>query len=402
MQREYFFAQRLDDIALSQLALRRLQAEGKGWSNLISMAGAEPAFAPPPGVEVAFAEVVERGYTNYSPVSGYRDFIGLIQAKLKRNNDIEVACEQILCAPGAAAALHVLLTALVDPGDEVLIQDPCWDHYPNMIRLLGGRPKRFRMVNDENGHFAPDTEHLKSLVSPKTRVILVNTPLNPCGAVLTREEIASVIEIADSNGLVLISDEAYESFIYGDREHISPASLSENAVTIHSFSKGFAVPGVRLAYISGPKTIIETARTVSLYSFLLTSSPAQYIGAAILRSDYETYTYQLREFCQSRMKSLHRRLNEVAGIRCGEPEGGLYLTPVLEIPGMTSEDVADRLFHEQHVISMPGGFCGRQLNDRLCLFYVLEEPVLAEAARRISEAVMRWTDVLLRERGTAN
>jgi aspartate aminotransferase len=383
-QSEFLLARRLDEIGLSPLASLRLQSVQKGWADLISMAGAQLPFPPPPGVDAAFAEVIEGGYTNYSPLSGYRDFVRLLQAKLKRMNSIDVACNQIHCMPGATAALHILLMALLDPGDEVLIQDPCWDHYPHMIRLAGGRPKRFRMVHEDNGHFTLDTDHLISLLSPKTRVLLVNTPLNPCGSVLTQQEIASLIEVADANDLVLISDEAYESFILGDRKHISPASLYQDAVTIHSFSKSFALPGLRLAYISGPTSIVDAARTVSLYSFLVTSSPAQHIGAAILRSDYEAYAHKLREFCVAQMRSLHRQLNSVAGIRCEEPEGGLYLTPVMEIPGMTSVDIAHRLFHEQHLISLSGESSGQQLSDRLCLFYALEETVLEEAVHRIS------------------
>src|SRR5262249_40366085 len=154
----------------------------------------------------------------------------------------------------------------------------------------------------------PDFDHLRMQITPRTRVALVNTPLSPCGAVLRKGEAEALVEMLDAHDITLISDEAYETFVFGDHVHLSPARIQPTAVTVHSFSKTFALPGRRLAYIPAPPPIVEAVRISSLYSFLVTSSVAQSVGLGILADDHEAYTAAARRTCAARLEFLRSQL----------------------------------------------------------------------------------------------
>jgi aspartate/methionine/tyrosine aminotransferase len=370
-------------LQLSALANCRSYAQRRGWTDVIPMAGAEIAFPAPPAVSTALERVVSDGFIRYGPVPGHADLLALLRDKLRRVNRIEASQEQVCCTPGSVSALHILLMVLIDPGDEVLIQDPCWDHFPEMIRLAGGRPKRFRMVGDGRGHFEPDFDHLQAQITPATRVALINTPLNPCGAVLRREEAHTLVEILDAHGIALISDEAYESFVFGDHVHFSPGEISPGAVTVHSFSKSFAVPGLRLASICAPPAINAAVRAACLYAHLVTSSVAQCVGLGILSSAYMSYVTAIRQCCTSRLAFLQRGLEASGLFRCRPLEGGLYLPATPLLADVAPSELTTRLFHDAHVIALPGATSGAMLDQDVCFFFGLEERVLAEGLERV-------------------
>jgi aspartate aminotransferase len=360
------------------------RAAAAGWSDTIHMAGGEPRFPPPPGALEALKQASVDDLTKYSGFLGRDDLLAAIRHKLSTANGIDTGKVDVICTPGGSSALYLALLSVIEPGCEVLVQDPCWEHYLSIVRLLGAKPVRFKMARDGN-RLALDPQEIRRAITPRTRAILVNTPLNPSGDVLTRRECEDLVEVAKAARLPLIVDEEYEAFIYGGRKHISPASLDPSVITLHSFSKSFALTGIRLGYISGPPAVIEAARRASLYSHMYPPSPSQVMALGALSGDWRGYIKTVSDLYQAKVARFRSALKGLPGVQVPEPEGGLYLFPRFE--GPQADEMANILVDKHHLLCVPGHVAGENGARHIRFFIGVPDEAIDEAAARIGRAV---------------
>jgi aspartate aminotransferase len=372
--------------SLEQSKVSRIleRAAASGWTDIIPMAGGEPRFDLPAGALEVLRESGPDLLTKYSPFMGYADLLELIRVKLDTLNGIQVGADQVICVPGGSSALFCALRALVDEGDEVIVQDPCWEHYPNIVRLVGGVVRRLPMLFD-GGRYVPDLDRLKSLVNPRTKAVLLNTPLNPCGAVLTRAEAEGILAITEPAGVAVVCDEEYETFIHGPHEHFSMGAISDTVVTLHSFSKSFAMTGIRLGYVSGPAEVIQLVKRLALYSHMYPPSPSQRMAFGVLSGDYRAYLEGVRAEYTRKMERLRTGLAGIEGVECWRPEGGVYLFPRIDAPGDTP--ASELLIEQLHVLCVPGEGSGEQGRGHVRLFFGVPDPMLDDASARIASAL---------------
>jgi len=380
------FSSKIEKIECSEVSKLTQIVSENNWTDVITMAGGEPQYKP---YEVCINKLEDSllaGYNKYPPFGGYKSLLKKINTKLFDKNNILVNDKEIYIVPGGASAIYTSLLTVLDDGDEVLIQDPCWEHYPNIIRLAGGVPKQFNMIEEEN-HYSFDWVHLEQCITDRTKVILINTPLNPCGSIINNKEAEKLIEIAKKYDLIIISDEEYEDFVYTKNEWISPASISTNVITLHSFSKGFALTGIRLAYLSGPREFIDRLHKTSLYSFMFPSSISQYIVEQVLSNDYKSYLEKYRKYMMERMLFIYKGISEIEGLKCRMPEAGLYLFISVNELGISGYEFSQRLLYNQHLLTVPGEGSGNQGQGKIRVFIGLEFEILSEAIKRIKEEV---------------
>ncbi|MEI8365166.1 MAG: pyridoxal phosphate-dependent aminotransferase [Parachlamydiaceae bacterium] len=367
----------LEQIKLSSTSQIKQMAD-KRWTDTISLAGGEPRFEIPEGCLRAVLE--DDSATKYSPARGYPDLVQLIQQKLEKVNGIKVNEDQIICVTGGCNGIFSTLMALTNPGDEVLLPDPSWEYLSNMVTLARSVPKRFNYVF--NGHrYQPDWEDLKKQITPKTKAIIINSPLNPLGSVLTQQEIQSLSEICAHHGVWMISDEVAETYVFEGNKHLSPAATYDHVITIHSFSKSFALTGIRLGYVSGPKKVIDLIQRYTLFCNMYPPSPSQRIAHRILSSDYQSFMEEVRCTFERKMERFAKGLEGIEGIEFWKPEGGLFLFPKFTL--QTEKSLYEILIHEYHLLSVPGESFGAQGKNHLRLFYGVDETLIDQAIKRI-------------------
>jgi aspartate/methionine/tyrosine aminotransferase len=377
-------ADHIDGLEISAVARILQTAAEQGWSDAIPMAGGEPRFPFPPEARSALLDAPDDALTKYSPFLGSERLLECIGEKLQRLNGVDLRERATIAVPGGSYALFATLSVLVDPGDEVLIPDPCWEHYPSVVRAARGHPRRFPMVQ-EGGRETPDLGALEAAVTPRTKAVLVNTPLNPSGAVLTRDEIEGLAGICDRYDLALIADEEYETFVYAGGSHVSPGAVYDRAICLYSFSKSFALTGIRLGYVSAPPEIVELLRRFGLYTYMFAPSPSQAMAQAVLESDYVPYLRAVRDEYERKASGLAAALDRLPGVDCRMPEGGVYVFP--RIAGPDGESLGWSLIERAHVLCVPGEYAGARGRGHVRLFVGVPDEAIAAATDRIAALV---------------
>jgi aspartate/methionine/tyrosine aminotransferase len=379
------------ELPLSAVSKILERASAAQWEDVLPLAGGEPRFEPPQAVNNGLSGDLLNYWSKYSPFRGFQDLLEAIAQKLATTNRIVVDEERIICVPGGSAALFAAIRAVTDQGSEIFVSDPCWEHYLAIIALAGAQPIRFRMAFDR-GRYTPDLDSLIHGMSSRTRAILVNTPLNPCGAVLNSEEIDALLNVAERYGLWIIVDEEYEAFIHGNNRHVSPASIdSSHVITLQSFSKTFAMTGIRLAYVVAAREITDAVRRVCLYTHMYPPSPSQLIAKMLLSGDVASYMEQVRGYYEGKMLRLYNGLSSLPGISCWKPEGGVYLFPQVQLPfGKTA---ADELINKYHLLCVPGEVAGSMGSGHVRLFYGIADGQIDEAVNRIGDFVRQYATV---------
>ena len=342
---------------------KALAAEGK---EVFSFAAGEPDFDTPEHIKTAAAAALASGETKYAPVPGLPELRAASAAKLERDNGLTYLPEQVLLSCGAKHSLFNIIMALCDEDDEVVVPAPYWLSYPEMIRMASARPVfvRCREQND----FKMTAEEFEAAVTDRTKAVILNSPSNPIGAVYSRDEIEGVVEVAVRRGLYIIADEVYEKLIYDGAEHVSPGSLSREAldltVTINGFSKTYAMTGWRLGYCAGPLPLVKAASALQSHS---TSSPttfAQHGALAALEGPQECVNEMARAF-EERRTYLHGRLQSLPGVTCVKPIGAFYALPSIAGFGLDSVTFAERLLDAESVAVVPGAPFGAEGHIRL-------------------------------------
>ncbi len=379
-------------IAMSQKS-RELKAEGH---DVINMSVGEPDFDTPDHIKEAAISAIQSNYSHYSPVPGYPDLIAAIVDKFKRENNISFTDKQILVSSGAKHSLANVFLALVDKGDEVIIPAPYWVSYIEQVKLAEG--KNVIIETDIDAEFKISPEQLESEISPKTRVLLLNSPSNPTGSVYSKDELKALAEVLAKNDHVyVIADEIYEHINYaGKHESIAQfEEIKDRVVLINGVSKGFAMTGWRIGYLAAPEWLAKACIKLQGQMTSGASSIAQRASVAALTSDM-TPTYQMKEAFQKRRDMVLGLLNEIDGIKTNVPDGAFYVFPdVSHYFGKSngaetiqnSMDFCLYILNQAHVATVPGMAFGAPNNVRIS--YATSEANIREAMGRIKNALTK-------------
>jgi len=331
---------------------RTLRAAGR---DVITLAGGEPAFATPDHIVAATFAAIEDGATHYPPTRGIPLALEAIAAKMARENGVGLdPASQIIITPGAKWAIYLALAAVANPGDEILCLEPMWVSYPPMIALAGATPVPVSLSPADN--YTITAEKLRARVTERSKALMVNSPCNPTGRVLTRAEAEAVAEVALAHDLYVISDEIYEHLVFDDHEHLSLAALpgmAERTLTVNGLSKAYAMTGWRLGWLTGPPQIIALANKLSSQTVSMAANFSMHAAAAALNGPQDCVTDMVASY-EERRDFMVAALNAIEGVHCRNIEGAFYLFP--SFPGSERDSVAlaEALLEEGGIAGVPG------------------------------------------------
>ncbi len=351
--------------------------------DVISMSVGEPDFVTPWNIRQAAINSIELGETHYTSNSGTIRLRELIKRYLSERFSVEYGIDQMLVTVGASEALDLAFRALVEPGDEVLIPAPSYVSYEPSVRFSHGIP--VAVPTREKDGFVMKPEEIEKLITEKTKLMVIPYPNNPTGAVLDKEDISALKDIALKHDLFVIADEIYAELTYG-RRHISFAEgFEDRTLLINGFSKAFAMTGWRLGYAAGPKPVIAAMLKIHQYSMLCASIMSQRAGEEALinemNKDYSQITDMLRNYNRRRVY-LVDSLREM-GYPCYEPKGAFYVFPNITPSGLTSEEFCTRLLLKHHVACVPGTAFGKNGEGYIRCSYATSLESIREAVSRI-------------------
>ncbi len=345
-------------------------SEGK---DVVNFGVGEPDFDTPDHIKQAAIAAIQRGMTKYTPVTGTEELKVAIAEKFRADNGLEYQPSQIVVSAGAKHSLYNAFQVLCQEGDEVILPAPYWVSYLEQIKLAGGEPVVIK-TKSENG-FKVTPQELREKITPRTKLIIINSPSNPTGGVYSRRELEALGEILLEHGIGIISDEIYEKLVYDDVEHISIASLSkelqELTVVINGVSKAYAMTGWRIGYAAASPKIAKAMADLQSHSTSNPTSIAQAASVAALVGTQEPLSEMTKEFAKRRNYMLDR-LNSMPGVFCTRPGGAFYLFPDIgKLIGLKhngrqingAQDLAAILLEEAHVAVVPGVAFG----DDCCL-----------------------------------
>ncbi|KOG36180.1 MULTISPECIES: pyridoxal phosphate-dependent aminotransferase [Streptomyces] len=368
--------------------VQRLRRSGV---EVLDLSGGEPDFPTPEPVVAEAVSALESGDTHYTPSRGVPELLGAVADKLAVENGIHVdPATGVIVTPSAKQALFTALMTVLDPGDEVIVPTPAWVSYPAMAGLLGARAVSAELGAEDG--FRLSRRVLDGLVTDRTRALVVNTPANPTGHVLDREEAEEIVAFAVEHDLVLIVDEIYEKIVYDGRVHLSPASLpgaAERTLTVNGFSKAYAMTGWRLGYLAGPEPLISQALKVQEHTVSCAASFVQRGGVAALTRTADDVAAMLKEYAVRRDMTVSA-LDALPGVTCASPEGAFYAFADIRGTGLTSAAFAQRLLDEAAVTVAPGSAFGPGGEGYVRLSFAASREVLQGAAERLSRLAAQW------------
>ncbi len=305
-----------------------LQAEGV---DVVNFGAGEPDFDTPDNIKAAGIKAIEDGFTNYTAVPGIPQLRQAIVAKLKRENNLDYAENEIVVSCGGKHSFYNLAQALLDPGDEVIIPAPYWVSYPPMVSLAGGVPVVLETTQDEGFKLSP--EKLQAAITPKTRAVIINSPSNPTGAAYSEDELRALAEVAVKNSILLISDEIYEHIIYDGFIQLSPAELSpeikKHCIILNGVSKSYSMTGWRIGFTAGPAPLIAAMTKIQSQSTSNPTSISQMAAIEAYNGPQDYVVNVLTDFSERRAFII-KALNEIPGISCFNPQGAFYAFPNVE------------------------------------------------------------------------
>jgi aspartate/methionine/tyrosine aminotransferase len=364
---------------------RRLEAEGK---NIVHLEIGEPDFATPDNIVEAGISAMQNGYTHYTPASGIFEAREAVAGFVSRTLSTQVDPSEVVLVPGSKNVLLFTLLACIEPGDEVILPDPGYPAYESQVSFIGAVPKAVTLR--EESDFRMDLDELASLVTPKTRMLIINTPQNPTGGVLTAEDVDFVCDLAEKHDLLVVSDEIYSQLVYGFH-HVSPLSrpgMRERTVLMDGLSKSYAMTGWRLGYAVAPKALAAKLDQLMINSSSCAAGFTQMAAIEALSAPESAHAV-------SRMVKVfeHRRnlvvdgLNAIPGVRCNRPQGSFYAFPNIEGTGFDERELSDRLLSEAGVAVLPGTAFGEAGKGFIRLAYTQSEDELKRGLDRISDFI---------------
>jgi aspartate/methionine/tyrosine aminotransferase len=363
---------------------RALEAQGR---SMVYLQIGEPDFDTPAHVRDAAKRALDAGQTHYAPFAGIPALREAIAADASARKRFPVDPSQVFVTVGGKGVMLYAILGLVDPGDEVLVPDPGYPIYESLVRFVGGTPVPvpIRMAND----FRLDVGELASLVTPRTRGLVLNSPANPTGGVLTADDLAAIAALAIERDLWILTDEIYGRILYDGAEHVSIASLpgmAERTIVLDGFSKTFAMTGWRLGYAIVPPALRETYGQLIINTISCAPTFAQLGAVEALTGPQADVDAMVREF-RARRDLVVDGLNAIPGIECRRPVGAFYVFPSIAGTGLTGADMAERLLHEAGVCVLPGSAFGHHGDEHIRISYATSRENLLEALGRIRSFV---------------
>lgn len=349
----------------------------------ISLGVGEPDFQTPWDIRDAAIHSLEIGRTKYTANSGLRELREAIGEYTRRKYDLSYSEDEILVTVGGSEAIDLAIRALVCPGDEVIIPEPCYVSYDPITTLTGGVPVPVPCL--EENEFRITAEQIKAALSPRTKILVLGFPNNPTGAVLRHQDLVEIAEVLKDTNVTILSDEIYAELVYGI-QHESIAhipGMKERTVVVGGFSKTFSMTGWRLGYACGPLPLIKTMLKIHQSCIMAAPTTSQYAAITALR-DCDDDVEQMRKQYDLRRQYCVRKLNEM-GLKTFEPRGAFYVFPNITSSGMSSDEFCEKLLQEKHVAIVPGTAFGAAGEGFARISYAYSLDHLREAFRRMKE-----------------
>lgn len=333
--------------------------------DVLSFGAGEPDFDTPKHIVQAAVQALTEGKTRYTESNGLLELREALAAKLLIDNGLQYEPSQISVNCGAKHSCYNAIAATVNPGDEVIIPAPYWTSYPEMVRLVGGVPVIVETKRENGWKMTPD--EFEDAMSPLTKMIILNTPGNPTGAVYSKEELQAIADIAVGEDILILSDEIYEKLVYAGQSHVSIASLGKEVadltITINGFSKAYAMTGWRLGYTAAPKEIADAIDVLQSHTTSNPTTFAQYGAIAALQGDQQVVSDMRDEF-DVRRQYMMSRLSNIRNVKVMEPLGAFYFLVDIEAMGIKSVNFCEKLLSKQKVSAVPGQAFGADFTIR--------------------------------------
>ena len=367
----------------------------KAGRSIIHLELGEPDFHPAAPVVDAVRAAVAEGRDRYVATRGIPPLRSAIADYLKRTRRLDVSSEQVLVAPGCKMALALAMMALIEPGDEVLYPDPSFPIYPSFTRGLGAKAVPYALR--EENKFQPDLAEIAAKITPKTRMLIFNSPNNPTGTVFTDQAIEQIAALAKKHDLWVVADEIYARILFtGEYKSIwALPGMAERTVIIDGFSKSFAMTGWRLGYAVAQKHVIDALDMLVLNTFTCTAEFSQIAAIEALRDSTNAVPAMVAEY-QKRRDLFVGRLNRIPGFRCQPPDGAFYAWVNIEETGMPAEEVQRVLLEEAGVAGIAGAAFGAEGKNYLRFSLVSATHLLEDALERIQRVATRWRAAVAR------
>jgi aspartate aminotransferase len=365
---------------------KELEREGR---SIIHLELGEPDFHPSASVNEALKRAVDEGKDRYCAVSGVLALRQAIADYLHDTRKLRISADNTVIAPGCKIALFMAMMALVDPGDEVLYPDPGFPGYPSITLGLGGVPVPFEL--SERNDFQPDPDEIAAKITPRTKILISNSPGNPTGTVYTDEVQRQLAELAVKHDLLVLSDEIYARIIYGS-QYISLMNypgMQERTLIIDGFSKSFAMTGWRLGYAVAPPRIVPALEMLAVNSYTCVAEFSQYAAIEALKDREATTPRMVGEFRKRRGQFI-RDLNRVPGFRCAPPAGAFYAWVNVSEAGMSAEQLCRIMLEEAGVAAIPGAAFGAAGTNFIRFSFASSTATLQEAVERILRVSAAW------------
>ena len=340
---------------------KQLKKEG---NDVVIFGAGEPDFNTPENIKLAAKKAIDNNLTRYTPVGGIPELKKAVVDKFKRENNASYDVSEVLISCGGKHSLFNIAMAVLDKGDEAILPVPYWVSYEEVIKIAEAVPV-FCKTDDK---FKLTADMVEDKITKNTKLLVLNSPSNPSGAIVEPSEIRKIADLAIEHNFYVLSDEVYEHFIYGSSKHLSIASLNDEIrrVTIisNSVSKTYAMTGWRIGYTAGPKEIIKAMENLQSHSTSNPSNIAQYAALEALNGPQDSVRHMVHAF-DERRRFIYKKLNEIEGVSCVEPEGAFYAFPDVSTTGMNSMEFSSKLLDEALVAVVPGIAFGSGKHIRL-------------------------------------
>ncbi|MFQ5917991.1 MAG: pyridoxal phosphate-dependent aminotransferase [Candidatus Binatia bacterium] len=366
---------------------QQLDREGK---KVIHLEIGRPDFDTPVHIKQAATRALDEGVVHYTSNYGLPSLRSAIAEKLHRDNGLDYdPLSEIIVTAGANEGIFMALMATLNPGDEVLVPDPSWLNYFHCISMAGGRAVSVPLHEEDS--FKLDPEEVARAITPRTRMLIVVSPHNPTGAVLSKDDLKALASLACERNLLVLADEIYEKLVYDGAEHHSIASLPgmwERTLTVNGFSKAYSMTGWRLGYVAGPRELIDILIRVHQYTAVCATSFAQSGAVTAYQGRQDCVEDMRREFARRRTLILDR-LERMKDIECVHPDGAFYVFPSIQGLRRTSEEVAMQLLEDALIATVPGSAFGKYGEGYLRLAYSNSYENIEEAMNRMEKNLGR-------------
>lgn len=361
----------------------KLKGEGV---DIISFSVGEPDFSTPDNITQAAIKALNDHFTHYTPSAGIPELRKAVAEKSWKENGIPCEEQHVIITP-TKQALFMAFLALVDVGDEVILPDPCWGTFEACVRIAGGVPAYVTVKAEEDYRMLP--ERVAEAITPKTKMILSNSPSNPLGSVLEKSDVQGIADLARDHDLLVLSDETYEKIIF-EGSHYSYAALPgmfERTITVNGFSKTYAMTGWRLGWVIAPSPITKEINKLQTQSITNATSFAQVAGVEALRGPQDSVRAMFEEF-KARRELVYQYIQEIPQLHCPKPKGAFYMFPKYELK-ISSEDLTMYLLKEAHVAVTPGSTFGPAGEGHIRISYAASRQDLKEGMSRMRQALAK-------------